>query len=515
MNNAGESHSRRLMRNVLILNSRSLVTTTMGIIGTSLCLHALGVEAFGIYAALWGLVSLLGFLDTTLRSASERYYAVALASGDPTLAADTFRSIHHTLLWLTLITGGAAEGIGIPVVLHLLQLPSEKMPAIMWTYQLTVLTLLAGIIAIPYHSMLVASERMGIIARVQIIMAAYTLGGIACLHLTDHPLVAYAALIASAALITNTIWYIAAMRCRKFHSRLSRSTNGTKQTGGTIPFLRFALWNGVGEASQTICHQGLNLLLNFFFGPVANAARTIAFQIQTFAAKLFDNFRIPLTPQLIGAYTQEVNENFPASRAAGLLRVGSLTGTALMIAFGMPVCFACKGILHLWLGTLIPTDAVVFSCLLIAGMIVDATTYFAEILIKATGNVKRYYRTSSLLRLMSLPAAAVLLSAGAPAWTAPAAYVASQTAITVYRIIYLNAAGLPTRYVIDILLPSAFGVVVSGGLCAVTTVLIPPADTSSTLISTALAVILSAAAVYLIMVPRQAKQLISDYLRRS
>lgn len=512
MRHTDRQRSRRLIRNVIILNSRSIITTVMGIIGTSLCLRAMGVESYGIYAALWGLVSLLGFLDTALRSASERYYAVALASDVPTLLPATFRSIRRTLLWLTLITGVVAEAAGVPVVLYAMQLPSQYTPSIIWAYQMAVITLLAGIIAIPYHSLLVASERMDIIARVQIIMAAYNLAGIACLHLMADKLVAYAALIATAAIITNATWYLTVVKGAAYRQILSRQTAAKPPAH---PFLRFAVWNGLGEASFTVCQQGLNLLLNLFFGPVANAARAVAFQIQTFATKLFDNFRIPLSPQLIGAYAEAPAAPVSDSRAGRLLHIGSLTGTALMITFGVPVCFSCKGLLQIWLGAYVPTDTIVFSSLLIAGMIVDATSYFAVVFIKATGKVKRYYRTSSLLQLMSLPVAAAMLWLGAPAWTAPAVYVASQCAVTTYRAAYLHTFGMPTAFCRRILLPALLGVMASGVLCALVTTLIPAANAAAVIAATLLAMALSGAATYLIMIPRQAKHLITDIFRRS
>lgn len=515
MSISNEQRSRRLIRNMMILNSRSVITTVMGIAGTSLCLRAMGVESYGIYAALWGLVSLLGFLDTALRSASERYYAVALASSDPSLLPVTLRCIRRTLVWTTLITVAVAEAAGVPAVLYALQLPAGEMASIMWAYQLAVVTLLAGIIAIPYHSLLVASERMGIIARVQIIMAAYTLTGIACLHLITDTLVAYAALIASAALITNTVWYLGVVRSAAYRHISPHGTGTIPPATNPTSFLRFALWNGLGEASLTVCHQGLNLLLNLFFGPVANAARAIAFQIQTFATKLYDNFRIPLSPQLIGAWTEAASGPLSGSRAGRLLHVGSLTGTALMITFGLPVCFSCKGLLQIWLGAFVPTGAIVFSCLLIAGMIVDATSFFAVILIKATGNVKRYFRTSGLLQLMSLPLAAVLLWLGAPAWTAPAAYVASQCAVTAYRDAYLRSMGIHTRFYRGILLPTLLGAAVSGALCAVATTIIPPTDAVTVVTATLLAMSLCGAATYLIMVPRQARHLITGFFHHS
>ncbi len=509
-----EPRSRRLIRNVVILNSRSVITTVMGIIGTSLCLRTMRVESYGVYAALWGLVSLSGFLDTALRSAAERYYAVALASTDPQLLPITFRCIRRSLLWITLITGVVAESVGVPVVLYVLQLPANATTSILWAYQMAVVTLLAGIIAIPYHSLLVASERMGIIARTQIIMAAYNLAGIACLGLMADTLVAYAALIASAALITNIIWYSGVIRTDLNQSLSAPDTSHIETSTNLSSFLRFALWNGLGEVSFTVCHQGLNLLLNLFFGPVANAARSIAFQIQTFATKLFDNFRIPLSPQLIVAYTENHGIPLSNSRAGRLLHVGSLTGTALMITFGIPVCFSCKGLLQIWLGANVPADAILFSCLLIAGMIVDATSYFAVILIKATGKVKRYYLAAGLLQLMCLPVAATLLLLGAPAWTAPAAYVVSQCAVTVYRAAYLRSIGMRTRFYRRILFPTLLGLMTAGALCAAVSYLISPHNTGTIITTTLLAMLLSGAATYLIMVPRQAKHLIINLFHR-
>lgn len=515
MNSTGESRSRRLMRNVLILNGRSIITTVMGIIGTSLCLRAMGVENYGVYAALWSLVSLLGFIDNALRSAAERYFAVALGSNDTSLLRATYRSIHHTILRLTVITGIAAEAIGVPIVMFVLRLPSGETAGVMWAYQLALITLLAGIIAIPYHSLLVAEERMGIIARVQIIMAAYTLAGIACLPLFPDTLVAYSALIASAAIITNSAWYIAAMRGTLRALLVSQPTRDGNHPHTTESFLRFSLWNGMGEASLTVCHQGLNLLLNLFFGPMANAARSIASQIQTFAAKLFDNYRLPLSPQLMTSYAELSTAEFADSRSQRLFHVGSLTGTALMIAFGLPVCFCCNGLLHLWLGTDVPPDAVVFSCFLIAGMIVEAMSFFAVVLIKASGCVKRYYPTASLLQLTCLPLAAILLWAGAPAWVAPASYVVSQCAVTAYRAAYIRTIGLPFDFLRKILWPSLLGTIAAGACCVCVTALIPTATTGSTISATLLAMVLSGIMVYFIMVPRQAKQLISNFMHRS
>ena len=308
---------------------------------------------------------------------------------------------------IALITFLFIETVGLWFLYTQMQIPAERMDAAFWVLQFSAVTFVFSILSIPYNAAIISHERMSVFAYISLLEAVLKLGIVfLLLAIPFDKLIVYGALL----WVTQISIQLCYMRyCYKHfpesHYRPYRDKDLVKEMAA------FAGWNMFGSMSSIAFGQGLSMLLNVFFGPVVNAARAIAQQVQGAISMFISNFQMALNPQIIKNYAVR---DFPAMHL--LMARSSRFSYYLMWLLSLPVLFEAPFILQLWLG-IVPPHTVVFLRIIIAVSLLYTITNPVLSANNATGKVRTYYIVCGSILISILPVSYVVLKLGCPVYS--------------------------------------------------------------------------------------------------
>lgn len=419
-------NNKRIAKNTLYLYLRMLFVMAIGLYTIRAILDILGVVDYGIYNVVGGVVTMFAFMNKTLSTSSQRYFSIELARGDK----DRLNK------WFCLnITSFLAIGIAITIFLETLGLwflntqmtiPEERMVAANVVYQLSIISFLFQIISVPYLALIIAHEKMNVFAYVGIIEAIGRLAIVFILMiLTYDKLIIYGILILVLS-VGVSMSYIA--YCWKNYPessyRLYWDTTEVKE------LLGFSGWHFLGTFSTTCRSQGINILLNMFFNPAVNAARAVAFQVNSHIMQLSSNFFTAIKPQIYKSYAKgEYEELFK------LIMRSTVICAFLISIIAFPVLSCTTYILSLWLKE-VPAYTVVFTKLALINGLIDSVNGPLIATSLATGRIRKFMVVVSSIIISNLPISYIALLIGAdPAITMVISIIIS--AINVIVMAYL------------------------------------------------------------------------------
>lgn len=376
-----------------------LFTMVISLYTSRIVLHVLGVDDYGIYNVVGGVVMMFAFLSSSLGAASSRYITFGLGRGDLFHLKKIFSSIVSIHFCLAILVLLLSETVGLWFLLHKMQIPADRMDAAVWVYQFSVLTLLTSIMSIPYNAVIIAHERMKAFAYISILDVVLKLLVVFLLvFVAADKLKLYAGLLFGIQLIDQSIYWFYCRRHfeeSKFHFIWDK------------PLFReifvFAGWTMNGNLAVVGYTQGLNILLNLFFGPAVNAARGIAVQVQGVILRFCDNFQTAINPQLTKSYAQGELDYMHR-----LLVTSSKYSFFLLIFLSMPVLFETRQILNWWLG-IVPPYTVVFLRLILLTSMLSALADPVIVSVHATGRLKKFQLIEGTMLLSIVPIAYLLL----------------------------------------------------------------------------------------------------------
>lgn len=393
------TNNKRLAKNTIVLYLRMLFTMVLQLYTSRLVLQALGVEDYGIYNVVGGVIAMLNFVNMSLSNANSRFIAVEIGSGNQDSINKVFScimSIHWLFAILIIVF---AETVGLWFVMTKLTIPEGRMTAAIWVYQSAVLSSIITIISSPYNGLIIAHEKMSAFAVISIFDAvAKFCVAISLFYSPIDRLILYAILYVFIQLIVRLIYMI---YCKKKFVESSYHITWDKKISTNV--LSFAGWTLTGNISVMGYTQGLNILLNIFFGAVVNAARGISVQVQAAARMFFAGFQTAINPQIIKSYAQHDYE-----RLHTLVFMSSRFSFFLMLLVTIPLCIHTQYILELWLGTVPEYTAEFVRIMLVVGLIntLQNPTMTA---LHATGNIKKVQIVESTLLLSVVPLAYLFL----------------------------------------------------------------------------------------------------------
>lgn len=390
---------KRIVKNTLLLYIRQFITMGISLYTSRLILKNLGVVDYGVYNAVGGIIAMLGFLTNSLGAAGSRFITYNLGVGNPSLLRKTFGNIVLIHLILAGIIVLVSETAGLWFVENKLQIPIDRMIAARWTYQFAIATSVVAIISAPYNAAIIAHERMSAFAYIGILDAVLKL--IIAIAIAFSPadrLITYALLFFLMQLLERLIYGIyCSHHFEETHAR------PTYDRGIFVQLFGFTGWTTLGSLAALACHHGTNILLNLFFGPVVNAARGVAFQVQSAVRSFCQNFQMALNPQLTKAYAQhELNAMHQ------LLIMSTKFSTYLMFLFSLPVLLEVDQILEWWLVE-IPTDTNGFIQFGLWTCILSAINNPIINSVQATGRIKKFQIIEGLCLLSTFPISYILL----------------------------------------------------------------------------------------------------------
>ncbi len=304
-----------------------------------LVLEILGVEDYGLYSIVGGVVVMFSFLNGSLSSATSRFLIFELGRKDFVKLNKLFNVTIVSHIIIALIVVVLAETAGLWMLYNKMTIPEPRLQAAFWVYQISVFSVVISITQVPYTATIIAHENMKIYAYVGIADAFMRLFVVFLLQKSPIDKLIYYALLLCIVQVGIMIYY--RFFCRKYAEcsfRLCKEKNLYKKV------FSYAGSDMIGSVSVMMQGQGLNLLLNVFFGPVVNAARAIAYQLQGVITQFSSNFMIAVKPQIIKLYAEE-----KITEMLNLVKHSSWFSYYLMLMISLPLCFEADFILKLWL----------------------------------------------------------------------------------------------------------------------------------------------------------------------
>ncbi len=421
-------NNKRIARNTLMLYFRMLFTLIVSLYTSRIVLQVLGVEDYGIYNVVGGIITMFTFINGAMVSSTQRYLNFELATGNDERLRNVFNTSLQIHALISVIIIFLGETIGLWLLCEKLVIPESRMTAAIWVYQCSIVSCAINIMSAPYNADIIAHEKMSAFAYISIfevslkLLIVYML-----LALPYDKLIVYAVLILIVQLIIRFIYSNYCHRHFKesfFRASIDKSL--FKEMSG------FAGWNFVGNLASILFTQGLNMMLNIFFGPVVNAARGIAVQVQSTVTQFVTGFQTALNPQItksyaIGNLDQMYSLMFRSARFSFLL----------LFFISLPVLFETNFLLTLWLKT-VPENTVIFTQIIICISLMFTTANPCVVANQATGKVKKYQLVVGGILLSILPVSYIALRLGAPAYSVFIIHLCAEIVAQFSRIFMLR-----------------------------------------------------------------------------
>ena len=396
------ANNKRIAKNTLVLYVRMFIMMAISLYTSRVVLKILGVEDFGIYNVVGGIVSMMGVINGAMSVSTTRYLTFELGKGDMVRLKQTFRMCVNIYGLLALILLILSETIGLWFLNTQLVIPDDRMVAANWLFQFSILSAIFSLLTNPYNAVIISREKMSIYAYISLADAILKLGIVyLLLFIPFDKLIVYGFLLMLLIILNTSIYFIYCNR-KYQESRYSFywETSLFKQ------LLSYTGWNLFGSASSLVKGQGLNILLNMFFNPSVNAARGIAYQVNTTVSQFFTNFYTAVRPQITKYYAQQDFDNmfklvFRRSKMAFFL--------ILLISF--PLIIEAPYVIQLWLGQL-PEFVVPFMRLILVITAVDAMANPLMTTAHATGKIALYQSMIGIMTILNIPISYTLLYYG-------------------------------------------------------------------------------------------------------
>lgn len=420
--------NKRIAKNTLLLYARMLLIMAVSLYTSRVVLNTLGVEDYGIYNVVGGVVAMFGFINSSMASATQRYITFALGKGDGKHLQTIFSTALQIHVLIAVLIVALGETIGLWFLYNKMQIPADRMDAAFWVLQCSVASMVVMIVSVPYNAAIIAHEKMSAFAYISIIEVVLKLAIVYLLVVfSADKLTLYAILLLAVQVFIRFCYSIYCNRHfkeTKYHHVWDKDL--FKEMTG------FAGWNLFGNLSFTLFTQGLNMLLNVFFGPVVNAARAIAVQAQGAVQLFVSNFQMALNPQITKTYAKgEMQE------MRNLMYRSARFSFYLLFFLSLPILFETDFILTLWL-KLVPENTVTFLRIIICTSLISTVANPLMIANQATGKVRKYQTVCGSILLTILPVSWLLLELGCPAYSVFIVHFFIEAVTQIARMIMLR-----------------------------------------------------------------------------
>lgn len=448
MSTQASYNNSRIAKNTLLLYFRMLLLMAVSLYTSRVVLSTLGVNDYGIYNVVGGFVGMFAFLNGAMSGCTQRFITIALGKGDEQNLRKVFSTCVITHGVIALLIFIVAETIGLWFVIEKLVIPADRMIAAMVVYQCSIVTTMIMIMSFPYNADIIAHERMSAFAYISIYEAFANLGIVYLLRICSiDRLVLYAILML---LIKASVIIIYRIYCkRQFKETVFHWIFDKSLLKEIVSFTGWNLWGGM---AGTLMGQGINVLLNLFFGPAVNAARGLAVQVQSAVQLFATNFQTALNPQMMKTYAAGDLESMHML----LFRSAKFT-FMLLLCLMLPLILEIDTVLRLWLKEA-PEYTNTFVCLMLCIAMVDAVSNPFMTASAATGKVKIYQSVVGGILLSIVPIAYVALKLGAEPYMVFAVHLFVAVFAFVARLtIVKNLISLSVHmYIITVILPCLF-----------------------------------------------------------
>jgi len=393
MNNSNMSTSGTIANNLFFLYVRMLIVMAAGLYAVRIVLAQLGIEDFGIYSVTAAIAIFLAFIGATMSFAAQRFISIEMATGDSHSLKRTFNAIFVVHVFGAVLLLAMGETLGLWFLNHTLNVPNDRLNAANIAYHCMLAISAIGLIQAPFSALIISREQMWFFSLVSIVEAGLKLSvAFALGYYSGDRLVLYAILLFAASII---VFLIFSVFCQRRFSEARFQVTGVSAI--IRPVLVFVAWNLFGNLALVAKNQGINILLNLFFGPIVNASHGVMTQVRHAVAMLTQSFQQALSPQIYRTYGQQDFE-----RMHRLVISGSKLSFILLLILVVPAQYGIEYVLDLWLLT-VPAHALVFIKGILIVLLIEAPALPLMNAAAATGQIKLYQVIVGAIILLNVP----------------------------------------------------------------------------------------------------------------
>lgn len=397
-------NKKRVAKNTILLYIRMFIVMGIGIYTGRIVLDTLGVTDYGIYNVVGGIISIVAFFHSAITAASQRFISYELGKKDRGRLRTVFCTSVNIHLFVSVIIVILGETIGVWFVNTYLNIPESRLYAANWVFQASIFILVCKIMSVPYNSAIIAHEKMAAFAYISVIEVVLELASVFYLYITRcDKLITYSLLLLFIAFVIRMSYVV---YCRINFSECKYSFCYDRQL--VCQMLAYTGYSVMGSLGYVGRDQGINVLLNIFCGPSANAARGLGLLVSSKVNAFSHNFTTALTPQITKQYAAG---NLQTSK--DLVYTGNRLSFFLLSIISMPFLLNSDQILNVWL-TKVPVYADIFLKLSLISSLIYSMSVCLSRAIEATGYIKIFQSGVFILLILELPFVWLLLKFGAP-----------------------------------------------------------------------------------------------------
>lgn len=420
--------SKRLAKNTIMLYFRTMLTMVIALFTSRIVLDSLGVDNYGIYNVVGGVIAMFSVLTGSLSISISRYITYELGRGDKEKLQRIFSTSINILIVFSIIIIILGETAGVWFLNNKLNIPEDRLYAANWVLQFSILTFIANLISIPYNATIIAHERMSAFAYVSILEVSLKLIVVYLLYIYPcDKLIAYAFLLFVISIVIRMVYGV-------YCNRNFEETRYVFCKDQTLikEMTSFAGWSFLTNGAYIFNTQGVNILINLFFGVAVNAARGIATQVETAIMKFANDFSTAINPQII--------KNYATGDIDGMMKLvyrGAKISYFLLLILSLPVILETDFILGVWLKEVPEHTSILFQLCMI-GVMVDRLGCTTTTACMATGKIKKYTIWVSITGSLVFPLTWMCFSLGLPVESTYIMFIIVYIIVDITRMIMMK-----------------------------------------------------------------------------
>lgn len=382
----------KIARNTIFLSIRMLFVLIISLYTTRVVLNVVGVEDYGIYNVVCGFVALFAFLNTAMANSIQRYYNAEIGkAGDINKVYNAAFTIQLLLLIIIVIV---TEFVGEWYLNNKINIPLERLSSAKIIFHLSILSYVFIIMQVPYSALILAKEKMEYFAIVSVVEALLKLFMAFIIpYVSYDKLISYGCFNTLVSFVGFIMFYIYVKKHYKQITLLYKIDNAIFKS-----MLKFSSWNVFGTFANAMKEQGVNLIFNFYFGPIVNAARAISIQVLSAFQGFVGNINLAVRPQIVQFYSRGEYD-----KSIDLMYNQSKLSLGVLWLLSYPILLEINYILKVWLGDAVPQYTSSFIIIVVVTSFVNNLNTAVSAIIHASGKMMKYQLVTSFITLSSLP----------------------------------------------------------------------------------------------------------------
>lgn len=394
----GSVNQKQIAKNTILLYIRMGAMLLVSLYTSRVILLALGEIDMGIYNAVGGIVTMFSFLSGTMSVACQRFFADEMGKNNYKQLKCIFSLCVIVFIFIAIIIVLLSETVGLWFLYHKAK-TAGRLDAAEWVFQLSIISFIFTIIRTPYQGIIIIKEKMKVFTYLSIAEVLGNLAiAIAISHYSNDRLILYAILMAGVNIVVSLFYFL---YCNRFYEECRFKFWWDKQK--FMEIFGFAGWNMIGSLSGICKSQGLNMLLNVFFGPSVNAARAMTYKVYSTVQQFADNFFTAVKPQILKSYSSGDKEEM-----LKLVIQSTKFTFYLLFLVSLPILLETQPILDVWL-KIVPDYTSLFTKLVVINALIDVLGNPLAVSMQAYGKIRNYHLICGGFTLTILPISYILL----------------------------------------------------------------------------------------------------------